>query len=79
MPLQRVLYHSDHQTHVLQQLERDDGSRVRVTAFTEEHVFFLVDILDASPNMFSFLAAHEVVTYKVYIARCSTKCEALAE
>ena len=51
---------------------------MRVTAFTEEHVF-MVEVLDPSLDLPSFLAAHNVVTYRDYIARCSAKCEALAE
>ena len=78
MPLQRALCHTDHQTHVLQQLQRDGGRRVRVTAFTEEHVF-LVEVLDPSLHLPSFLQAHACVTYADYLARCSAKCDALLQ
>jgi hypothetical protein len=49
-----------------------------VTAFTEEHVF-IVEALDASLHLPSFLASHGVVTYSDYIARCGAKCDAAAE
>jgi hypothetical protein len=51
---------------------------LRVTAFTEEHVF-LVEVVDGSMDLAALLAQHNVVTYKDYIARCSSKCEELAE
>jgi predicted amidohydrolase len=78
MPLQRALCHTDHQPLVLQQLQRDGGRNVRVTAFTEEHVF-LVEVLDSSLDLRSLLERHNVVTYSDYIARCSAQCDALAE
>jgi hypothetical protein len=78
MPVQRTLCHTDHQPLVLQKLQRDGGKRVRVTAFTEEHVF-IVEALDASLHLPSFLASHSVVTYSDYIARCAVKCDAAAE
>ena len=77
-PRQRVLCHTDHQPLVLQQLQRDGGRNVRVTAFTEEHVF-LVEAVDASVDLQALLDRHKVVTYSDYIARCSAKCEALIE
>lgn len=78
MPVQRTLCHTDHQPLILQTLQRDGGKRVRVTAFTEEHVF-IVEALDASLHLPSFLVSHGVVTYSDYIARCGAKCDAAAE
>ncbi len=78
MPVQRALCHTDHQPLILLKLQRDGGKRVRVTAFTEEHVF-MVEVLDASLNLASFLSEHGVVTYRDYIARCGAKCDAVAE
>jgi hypothetical protein len=78
MPVQRVLCHTDHQPLVPQTLQRVGGRSVRVTAFTEEHVF-LVEVVDGSMDLDAFLAQHGVVTYRDYIARCSSKCEELAE
>ncbi len=78
MPVQRALCHTDHQPLVLQTLQRVGGRSLRVTAFTEEHVF-LVEVVDGSMDLAALLAQHNVVTYKDYIARCSSKCEELAE
>jgi hypothetical protein len=78
MPRQRVLCHTDHQPLVLQTLQRAGGRSVRVTAFTEEHVF-LVEVVEGSLDLAALLAQHSVVTYRDYIARCSSKCEHLAE
>jgi predicted amidohydrolase len=78
MPRQRALCHTDHQPLVLQALQRAGGRSVRVTAFTEEHVF-LVEVVEGSLDLAALLAQHSVVTYRDYIARCSSKCEHLAE
>jgi predicted amidohydrolase len=78
LPIQRALCHTDHQPLVLQQLQKVGGRRIRVSAFSEEHVF-LVEALDASIDLPSFLVQHNVVTYRDYIARCNSKCEALVQ
>ncbi len=76
--MQRALCHTDHQPLIVQTLQRVGGRSVRVTAFTEEHVF-LVEVVEGAMDLAAFLAQHNVVTYRDYIARCSAKCEGLAE
>jgi predicted amidohydrolase len=77
LDLNMRLFHTDYQADKLLLLQQKYGNRVRVEAYTEEHIFTLATV-DPDLRLDDVITEFELVEYDQYIERCS-RAQELAE
>ncbi len=69
--LDKRLFHTDGQMQHILPIRERYGARLRLEAFTEEHLFTL-ESLDPALSLQEVIAEFGLVEYRAYIARCTT-------
>jgi predicted amidohydrolase len=74
LDLDKRLFHTDHQAHLILPIQERYGQRIRLEAFTEEHIF-AIECIDPDLNVSEVIEAFGLIEYSHYLQRCTRSQE----
>jgi beta-ureidopropionase len=74
LDLDKRLFHTDHHAHLIVQIQERYGQRIRLEAFTEEHIF-TIECIDPDLDVSEVIDTFGLVEYSHYLERCTSSQE----